>query len=60
MTDKYLSVTFLRLQLRTLRLIEDEYLSLLWRGTFYFTRSYRNAALDTFSIGIGHTVVLPV
>jgi hypothetical protein len=60
MADKYLSVHVLRLQLRNLRLVQDEYLSFLWRETFYFTRSYCNSGPDSYSVRIEQTLVLPV
>ena len=48
------------LRLRSGREIEQEYLSVLWDGRFYFSSAYSTRQAENHSIALNHHLVLPL
>lgn len=56
----YLLINLSHLHLRSVRDIDNNYISIHWDDRFYFSNTYHSSQVDNYSITLNHNIVLPL
>lgn len=56
----YLLINLSHLHLRSLRDMQDNYVSVHWDDRFYFSNAYHSSQAQNYSITLNHNIVLPL